>query len=352
MVCFGEVLEILTTNVTSRVKQDAEISTCSNLNETCCSKESDISACGHTDDVKTVPFTPDEKELGEARSQDLIGWSLRKRKNISPRNRYRDMRYWFSLSVTCLTNGSKKRPKIWLMHVIRIPFNQQIKNFESSLEQIKSSSGAQDVSKDLSKSIFFVGMGSNDYLNNCLMPNYDTKDHYNPQQFADLLVQQYSQQLTNLYNLGARKFVIGGIGLMGCIPSILAQSSNGVCSDEVNQLVQPFNLNTKTMVNNLITTKPGSVFTYIDIGNMFQDLISNAGSYGFSVLNEGCCRIGKNSGQITCLPFQTPCPDRSKYIFWDAFHPTEAVNVLFGHKAFNGSSNFAYPFSIQQLANF
>ena len=86
MVCFGEVLEILTTNVTSRVKQDAEISTCSNLNETCCSKESDISACGHTDDVKTVPFTPDEKELGEARSQDLIGWSLRKRKNISPRN--------------------------------------------------------------------------------------------------------------------------------------------------------------------------------------------------------------------------------------------------------------------------
>ncbi|XP_042008455.1 GDSL esterase/lipase At1g71691-like [Salvia splendens] len=236
--------------------------------------------------------------------------------------------------------------------VSRIPFNQQIKNFESSLEQIKSSSGAQDVSKDLAKSIFFVGMGSNDYLNNYLMPNYDTKDHYNPQQFADLLVQQYSQQLTNLYNLGARKFVIGGIGLMGCIPSILAQSSNGVCSDEVNQLVQPFNFNTKTMVNNLITTKPGSVFTYIDIGNMFQDLISNAGSYGFSVLNEGCCGIGKNSGQITCLPFQTPCPDRSKYIFWDAFHPTEAVNVLFGHKAFNGSSNFAYPFSIQQLANF
>ncbi|KAL1534147.1 tRNA (N(6)-L-threonylcarbamoyladenosine(37)-C(2))-methylthiotransferase [Salvia divinorum] len=74
----GEVLEILTTKVTSRVKQDAEISTCSNLNETCCSKESEISACGHTDDVKSVPFTPDEKELGEARSQDLIGWPLRK----------------------------------------------------------------------------------------------------------------------------------------------------------------------------------------------------------------------------------------------------------------------------------
>lgn len=69
---------------------------------------------------------------------------------------------------------------------------------------------------------------------------------------------------------------------MGCIPSILAQSSNGVCSEEVNQLVLPFNLNTKAMINNLITTKPGALFSYIDIGNMFQDLLNNAGSYGTS----------------------------------------------------------------------
>ncbi|XP_057804987.1 uncharacterized protein LOC131020282 [Salvia miltiorrhiza] len=89
---FGEVLEILTTNVTSRVNRDVEISTCSNLNETCCSKELETcacgltSSCGHTDDVKTVPFTPDEKEPGKVRSQDLIGWLLRKRKNNSPHN--------------------------------------------------------------------------------------------------------------------------------------------------------------------------------------------------------------------------------------------------------------------------
>lgn len=83
-----------------------------------------------------------------------------------------------------------------------------------------------------------------------------------------------------LYNLGARKFVIAGLGLMGCIPSILAQSSNGVCSEEVNQLVAPFNLNTKVMINNLIRNLPGVRFSYIDIHNMFQDLLANARSYG------------------------------------------------------------------------
>ncbi|KAG8389646.1 hypothetical protein BUALT_Bualt01G0000600 [Buddleja alternifolia] len=234
--------------------------------------------------------------------------------------------------------------------VSRIPFNQQIKNFENTLDQITDSLGAPDVSQALSKCIFFVGMGSNDYLNNYLMPNYDTKNQYNPQQYADLLAQQYSQQLTRLYNLGARKFVIAGLGLMGCIPSILAQNSNGICSEEVNQLILPFNTNTKAMINNLGANLPGARFSYIDIHNMFQDLLANAGSYGFNVLNRGCCGIGRNRGQITCLPFQTPCPDRNQYIFWDAFHPTEAVNVLFGQKAFNGNMNVVYPLNIEQLA--
>ncbi|XP_073146785.1 GDSL esterase/lipase At1g71691-like [Henckelia pumila] len=230
----------------------------------------------------------------------------------------------------------------------RIPFNEQIKNFETTLDQMSDNQLAAD---ELAKCIFFVGVGSNDYLNNYLMPNYDTKNRYNGQQYADLLVHQYSQQLSRLYNLGARKFVIAGVGLMGCIPSILAQSRDGTCSQQVNQLVLPFNANTKAMINNLSDNLPASRFAYVDIATMFQDLLANARSYGFSVVNRGCCGIGRNRGQITCLPFQTPCPDRRRYIFWDAYHPTEAVNVLFGQSAFNGNTDFVYPINIQQLAN-
>jgi len=67
-------------------------------------------------------------------------------------------------------------------------------------------------------------------------------------------------------------------------------------------------------------------------------------------VNRGCCGLGRNRGQITCLPFQTPCPNRNRYVFWDAFHPTEAVNILMGRMAFNGNTNFVYPINIQQLA--
>ncbi|KHN47078.1 GDSL esterase/lipase [Glycine soja] len=232
----------------------------------------------------------------------------------------------------------------------RIPFDQQLSNFENTLNQITGNLGADYMGTALARCIFFVGMGSNDYLNNYLMPNYPTRNQYNGQQYADLLVQTYSQQLTRLYNLGARKFVIAGLGQMGCIPSILAQSMTGTCSKEVNLLVKPFNENVKTMLGNFNNNLPGARFIFADSSRMFQDILLNARSYGFTVVNRGCCGIGRNRGQITCLPFQTPCPNRRQYVFWDAFHPTEAVNILMGRMAFNGNPNFVYPINIRQLA--
>ncbi|XP_020208509.1 GDSL esterase/lipase At1g71691-like, partial [Cajanus cajan] len=232
----------------------------------------------------------------------------------------------------------------------RIPFDQQIRNFENTLNQLAGNLGAANMATALARCIFFVGMGSNDYLNNYLMPNYPTRNQYNGPQYADLLVQTYNQQLTRLYNLGARKFVIAGLGLMGCIPSILAQSTSGSCSEEVNLLVQPFNENVKNMLNNFNSNLPGARFIFADTVHMFQDILLNARSYGFTVINRGCCGIGRNRGQITCLPFQTPCPNRNQYVFWDAFHPTEAVNILMGRMAFNGNHNFVYPINIKQLA--
>ncbi|XP_077231795.1 GDSL esterase/lipase At1g71691-like [Tasmannia lanceolata] len=233
----------------------------------------------------------------------------------------------------------------------RIPFNQQIKNFENTLDQITDQLGADDAAQSIAKCIFFVGMGSNDYLNNYLLPNYNTRNQYNSQQYANLLVQQYTRQLTSLYNLGARKFAISSVGLLGCVPSILAQSSNSRCSDSVNNLVVLFNNNVRSMVNNFNTNLPGAKFIYLDVFKMFQDILRNPRPFGFSVIDRGCCGIGRNSGQITCLPFQTPCANRAQYVFWDAFHPTEAVSILLGRNSFNGNPTVAYPMNIQQLAS-
>ena len=56
---------------------------------------------------------------------------------------------------------------------------------------------------------------------------------------------------------------------------------------------------------------------------------------GFEVVDKGCCGVGRNNGQITCLPLQQACEDRRKYLFWDAFHPTELANIYFTKNSYS-----------------
>ena len=72
---------------------------------------------------------------------------------------------------------------------------------------------------------------------------------------------------------------------------------------------------------------------------------------GLTELTKGCCGVGRNNGQVTCLPFQTPCANRNEYLFWDAFHPTEAANRIIANKVFSSSSTSdAYPINVSRLA--
>lgn len=73
---------------------------------------------------------------------------------------------------------------------------------------------------------------------------------------------------------------------------------------------------------------------------------------GFTVTNAGCCGVGRNNGQVTCLPYQAPCANRDQHIFWDAFHPSEAANIIVGRRSYRAESpNDVYPMDISTLAS-
>lgn len=80
----------------------------------------------------------------------------------------------------------------------RISFGGQVQNYQAAVQQVVNILGDEDsASNYLSKCIFTVGMGSNDYLNNYFMPAfYSTGRQYTPEQYADDLINRYSQHLT------------------------------------------------------------------------------------------------------------------------------------------------------------
>lgn len=90
--------------------------------------------------------------------------------------------------------------------------------------------------------------------------------------------------LQRLYNLGARKMVLGGTGPLGCIPSQLymvnGTNNNSKCVTKINNLVSMFNSRLKDLPNTLNTTLPGSFFIYQNIYDLFHDIVVNPSKYG------------------------------------------------------------------------
>lgn len=73
----------------------------------------------------------------------------------------------------------------------------QVQNYRRAVGQVVNLLGDENAAATyLSKCIYTVGMGSNDYLNNYFMPQYySSSRQYTPEQYATVLIQQYSQQL-------------------------------------------------------------------------------------------------------------------------------------------------------------
>ncbi|WVZ68837.1 hypothetical protein U9M48_017725 [Paspalum notatum var. saurae] len=237
----------------------------------------------------------------------------------------------------------------------RISFGGQLQNYQAAVQQLVSILGDEDTAAShLSQCIFTVGMGSNDYLNNYFMPAvYSTSQQYTPEQYADVLLGQYSQQLRTLYSYGARKVALMGVGQVGCSPNELAQRSpdGATCVPEINAAIDIFNRKLVALVDQFNSALPGAHFTYINVYGIFEDILRSPGSHGLTVTNRGCCGVGRNNGQVTCLPFQTPCANRNEYLFWDAFHPTEAANILVGRRAYSAAlASDVHPVDLRTLA--
>lgn len=123
----------------------------------------------------------------------------------------------------------------------RISLDRQLLNHVTTISRISAlQSNKTFTAEYLKKCIYLSNIGSNDYINNYLIPNnYPTSNTYTVDQYATVLVQQYSQQLKTLYNLGARKIAVFGLGQVGCAPAeiaMLALMENHVLSGLMMQL--------------------------------------------------------------------------------------------------------------------
>ena len=85
-----------------------------------------------------------------------------------------------------------------------------------------------------------------------------------------------------LYNNGARKFALIGLGQIGCSPSELAQNSpdGRTCVQRINSANQIFNDKLRSLVAQFNGNTPDARFIYINAYGIFQDLITRPAAFG------------------------------------------------------------------------
>ncbi|KAF5750004.1 GDSL esterase/lipase [Tripterygium wilfordii] len=221
-----------------------------------------------------------------------------------------------------------------LYFIQRLTFNDQIDLFKTTKETIKTKIGEGAANKLFNEAMYFIGIGSNDYVNNFLQPFLADGQQYTHDEFVELLVSTLDQQFSRLYQLGARKMVFHGLGPLGCIPSQRVKSKTGECLKRVNEWVLEFNSKAKNLVNSLNKRLPNAKFMFADTYQDVLDLIVAPATYGFKVSNTSCCNVDTTVGGL-CLPNAKMCGNRKDYVFWDAFHPTDAANVVLADKFFS-----------------
>ncbi|ESW10171.1 hypothetical protein PHAVU_009G186800 [Phaseolus vulgaris] len=210
----------------------------------------------------------------------------------------------------------------------RFSLYKQIELFQGTQELIRSRIGKDEAEKIFQEARYVVALGSNDFINNYLMPVYSDSWNYNDETFVDYLMGTLREQLKQLHGLGARQLMVFGLGPMGCIPLQRVLSTSGECQDRTNKLAIRFNKGGSKLIDELEKQLPNSSFRFGDAYDVVNDVISNPNKYGFQNSDSPCCSFGNIRPALTCIPASKLCKDRSKYVFWDEYHPSDRANEL------------------------
>ncbi|KAL5839227.1 hypothetical protein ACOSQ4_011835 [Xanthoceras sorbifolium] len=230
---------------------------------------------------------------------------------------------------------------------ICISLKKQVANHQTTVSHIVELLGSNKLANEhLNKCLYSFNIGSNDYINNYFMPQFfNSSKLYTPEEYAQLLVNQFSDQIRTIYEQGAQKMYIVGVGPIGCTPNAtLYYGTNGsLCVNEMNMAAYLFNKHLRSAVDRLNKEFIDAKFVYIDQMNMMSKLSSS-----HTAKIKGCCEVGENG---LCIPDKPPCRNRNLSLFWDSFHPTEVVNTVQANKTLTSMDpSESYPINVLQLA--
>ncbi|KAI3855102.1 hypothetical protein MKX03_018496 [Papaver bracteatum] len=230
-----------------------------------------------------------------------------------------------------------------------ISLNEQIAYFKTVHGELMQQLGTVQAQTYLAKSVFLIAIGSNDILGKIQAVDSIQGNEPAGDQFINSLIVILKSKLKTIYNLGARKFAIVGLGLIGCCPKLRSDNPKGECNEQANHWSVKYNKAVKSLLQELKEELTDIHYSLINTYDIMADFMQQPALYGFTEIKSACCGGGEFRAKVPCLPIAVYCKNRRDHIFWDLYHPTEASAKIIMNEFFLGTEKYVYPANLKQL---
>ncbi|MGD1805441.1 SGNH/GDSL hydrolase family protein [Dapis sp. BLCC M126] len=198
-------------------------------------------------------------------------------------------------------------------------------------KQLNSFLGGLEGQSANSNALYTLWIGSTDYLSG-------TKDYIagNSPNIVDTTVENVIDGIRDLYNVGARDFLI---------PNLLSFTNSdfhkiqGIDENIFNQLTDDHNQKLELEIAEFEEEFSEVTITLLDVNSTFDDILENPGEFGFTNVTDSWLEC--NGFKCDVNPTDPAPPDGNLsdgnlsdgYLYWDYIHPTTKFYQLIANEA-------------------
>ncbi|NEO55223.1 MAG: SGNH/GDSL hydrolase family protein [Okeania sp. SIO3B5] len=186
-----------------------------------------------------------------------------------------------------------------------------------------------------SEALYTIWTGANDYLLDPLFTLGFTPQPDAPPN-TDTTINNISNAIASLYNIGARNFLIPNLPSLGISP--LATLTN--TSNILNELTDEHNQKLEDAIAELNQSLVGAKIILLDVNSIVDEIFENPSQFNVTNTTDSWSDtvlafcpdafLGADGSVESC---DIDVPDSDEYLFWDIVHPTEVSNQIVADKA-------------------
>ncbi|XP_010510188.1 PREDICTED: GDSL esterase/lipase At2g31550-like [Camelina sativa] len=214
-----------------------------------------------------------------------------------------------------------------------IPVLEQPNMFKSYIVRLKGIVGDKKAMEIINNAFVLVSAGPNDFILNY----YDFLSRHLKypliSDYQDFILKRLENFVQELYSLGCRNIMVGGLPPIGCLPIQMTAKVNlfRSCLEQENSDSILYNQKLQKLLPQIEASLTGSKILYANIYDPVMDMIQNSGKFGFKETKRGCCGTGFLEMSFMCNALSPTCGNRSEFLFFDSIHPSEATCNIIGN---------------------